>query len=151
MKLHLGSGGHYLDGWTNIDNSPFCEKDVDLNLDQPEIKLPFDDDVFDEARAIDFFEHIQNFIPLINEVWRVLKPEAELYLEVPRGGSEDYYKDPTHVRPFIAKTFRYLAEWNTPLYGIKKWKIKELRETTGGENENRVYARLKPIKDHEIR
>lgn len=147
MKLHLGCGMHYREGWVNIDNSPVARADHVINLDDKELVLPFEDNSCQEAEAIDVLEHINNIIPLMNEMWRVMKEGAPFSIEVPYAGSVDFYKDPTHVRGFVPQTFNYFAEWNTPLYGAKKWKIISSRhQATGEENGNRIWVTMTPVK-----
>lgn len=147
MKLHLGCGMHYREGWVNVDNSPMARVDHLVDLDDKNLKLPFEDNQFDEVEAIDVLEHIREIIPLMNELWRVMKEGAVFTIEVPYAGSVDFYKDPTHVRGFIPQTFKYFAEWNTPLYGIKKWKIlSERHQATGEENGNRIWVTMSPLK-----
>lgn len=142
MKINLGSGTDYRKGWINIEVS----KDVraDYYLDVAKEVLPFADGSIDHIEAIDLFEHILYPIFTFNECWRVLRKNGTMYIEVPYGGTEDYYKDPTHVRPFIPKTFKYFAEWNTsPAYGIKTWEIIRIHSTLGGENQNRIYVTMR--------
>ena len=145
MRINLGSGTDYREGWVNIELSRKVK--ADHYLDVSKEPLPMTDSSVDYIEAIDLFEHIlyPNFT--FNECWRVLKPDGKLYLEVPYGGTIDYYKDPTHVRPFIPITFNYYAEWNTSdAYEIRPWDILDLRSTTGGENENRIFVTMQPKK-----
>jgi len=145
-KINLGSGTQYKEGWENIEIS----RDVkaDHYLDVSKDILPFGDNEIDYIEAIDLLEHIMYPIFTMNECWRVLNKKGKMYIEVPYGGTEDYYKDPTHVRPFIPKTFKYFAEWNTsPAYGIKQWEIIDMRHTLGGENQNRIFVTMIPIKN----
>lgn len=146
MKLNLGSGANRKEGWVNIDYSVTAKPDLVLNLDDPKLKLPYDDSTADEVNAVDFLEHINNIIPLMNELWRVLKPTGVLHVETPYAGTLDFYKDPTHVRPFVPETFKYFAEWRPYFYNINPWVIVNSRHTLGGENENRIWVTMIPNK-----
>lgn len=145
MQINLGCGHQYQNGWVNIDIS--SDVKTDYCLDVSKDRLPFEDSTVDLIKAIDLFEHLLYPTFTFNECWRVLKPEGELYIEVPYAGTIDYYKDPTHVRPFIPETFKYYAEWNTsPAYGIKTWEIVRSKFTLGGENQNRIWITMTPKK-----
>ena len=128
ILLNLGSGNNYRDGYVNIDNSPHVQSD--LQLDLSENKLPYEDEEVDSIVAIDLLEHILYPIPLLNECHRVLKKEGTFYIEVPKAGTNDYYKDPTHVRPFVPETFKYFSDYAREYVaiGCKPWKITGMRE-----------------------
>lgn len=120
----------------NIDVSNACKPDLVLDLSKE--KLPYDDNSVDAILGVDFIEHIFNPIPVMNECWRVLKPGHTIYLETPLAGSNDFWKDPTHVRGFVEDTFRYFAEWNGfPMYGIKTWTIQNMKTI-----DDRIYVTL---------
>jgi len=70
--------------------------------------LPFDNDSFDFITAFDVLEHIQRitmsdgktrfpFICLMNEIFRVLKPEGVFFNIQPCYPSKEAFQDPTHV------------------------------------------------------
>jgi SAM-dependent methyltransferase len=84
--------------------------------------IPFPDNYFDSVSAYDFFEHIPRvaldfatkssrfpFIELMNEIWRVLKPNGILYSVTPAFPSEKAFRDPTHVNIITKKTYRYFT------------------------------------------
>ncbi|WP_019867363.1 methyltransferase domain-containing protein [Methylovulum miyakonense] len=70
--------------------------------------LPFANDSFDYITAYDVLEHIQRvsivngvthfpFIQLINEIFRVLKPNGIFFNSQPCFPSKEAFQDPTHV------------------------------------------------------
>lgn len=127
VKLNIGCGNDYKDGYVNIDqnNAVRCDKVIDLE----EAKLPYDDNSVDFILALHVLEHIENIVPLMNELHRILKQGGTMHIEVPKAGTVAYWKDPTHVRGFVMQTFKYFAEWNIiPSYGIKTWEIQTLKE-----------------------
>lgn len=84
--------------------------------------IPFPDNHFDSVSAYDFFEHVPRvaldynskssrfpFIELMNEIWRVLKPDGRLYAITPAFPGEKALRDPTHVNIITAKTHRYFT------------------------------------------
>lgn len=84
--------------------------------------IPFPDNFFDAVSAYDFFEHIPRvaldsnskssrfpFVELMNEIWRVLKPNGVLYAVTPAFPSEKVFRDPTHVNIITKKTYRYFT------------------------------------------
>jgi SAM-dependent methyltransferase len=96
--------------------------------------IPFEDNYFDSVSAYDFFEHIPRvaidyanktsrfpFIELMNEIWRVLKPNGILYAVTPAFPHEKALRDPTHVNIITSKTHRYFTtpEVMARMYGFE--------------------------------
>ncbi len=84
--------------------------------------IPFPDNHFDSVSAYDFFEHVPRvaldfsaktssfpFIQLMNEIWRVLKPDGLMYAVTPAFPNEKALRDPTHVNIITSKTHRYFT------------------------------------------
>ncbi len=143
MKLDLGCGKNKLGpDWTGVDSIAFPGVDVVVNLAQrihgggcltnvggrecncdanrrdrspPFAKWPWPDDSIDEVRCSHFVEHLEvdERIHFVNELWRVLKPEASAAITTPYGFSERAFGDLTHKWPPVHMFwFLYLdANW----------------------------------------
>jgi predicted SAM-dependent methyltransferase len=144
LKVDLGCGHNKHEGAITVDISP--ENKPDFVLDVSKDKLPFEDDSVDEIYAIDLIEHIWEPKHMLNECWRILKPDGDMFIETPYAGTDDYFKDPTHVRPYVPNTFKYFAEWNFAPYGFKQWILRKLDWTHGGENHERIFVTMRPKK-----
>ena len=81
-------------------------------------KIPYPDNFFEYVTAFDFVEHIprnnyldgqpQNpFINLMNEIYRVLKPNGIFLHKTPSYPSDHLFQDPTHVNFITENTFPY--------------------------------------------
>ena len=88
LKLNVGCGPHYADGWVNIDRYDQDEiqdgRRVDVVCDV--LALPFDADAFSHAYAGHFLEHLgyEDEAPLaLREIHRVLAPDGQLMVVVP--------------------------------------------------------------------
>ena len=97
MKLNLGCGNHFPEGWVNadLDSEWHLEgKDVSLVRGEP---LPWENDTFDQIQLF----HVMNHVPLdemdgfLSEVERVLGSEGRLLVvdENYPDGVPDYKKD----------------------------------------------------------
>jgi len=77
--------------------------------------IPFADGFFDFVTCHDFIEHIPPilysphrrypFIEVMNEIWRVLKPDGKFYSLTPAFPSSAAFFDPTHVNYITEQTF----------------------------------------------
>ena len=83
-------------------------------------KIPFPDNYFDFVTAIDFIEHIprliyvkkkrsQPFINLMNEIWRVLKPDGVFLAYTPAYPMDEAFVDPTHINFISFNTVNYFC------------------------------------------
>ena len=121
-KLNLGCGNDYKEGWINLD---IGEKNVygentkaDVFWDLNNYPYPFENNEFSFIFMRGILEHIKNLIPLMNEIYRVMKPGGELYISVPQ--NEGIWADPTHVRGFSKISWRYYCDYPfSEMYGIK--------------------------------
>lgn len=88
MKLHLGSGGHILKGWDNLDKNP-APGVIQADLTK---KLQYPNDSVDFIYSQHFWEHIDENqgVALLRECYRVLKkngvirivtPDLDLYVD----------------------------------------------------------------------
>jgi SAM-dependent methyltransferase len=97
-------------------------------------KIPFEDNFFDSVSAYDFLEHIPRtmpaaanggsvfpFVELMNEIWRVLKPDGMFYAQTPAYPRSEAFQDPTHVNIITDRTHRYFIEphGGASVYGFK--------------------------------
>ena len=131
MKLNLGCGTDYRDGWCNVDKGN-CRCDIIHDIESlPWFQIkPLQDSSVDQILMRHVFEHIEkeNFIPMMREMYRVCKPGATIAIAVPYALSDNFFTDPTHKMPFTSRTFdffdssRFLHE-NGIIYGWDDIKI----------------------------
>lgn len=113
LILNLGGGHKKVAGRINIDLLDLDETDIVADLEQG---LPFlPDSCVDEIQSNSFFEHIDNFQFLMEEMYRVLKPNGLIDAFVPHWSNPYYYSDYTHKRFFGFYTFYYFVKNQKPL------------------------------------
>lgn len=121
IKLNLGCGHKKKEGYINIDNRKEVEPDMVVDFEKG--KLPFDMSTVDEIYISHLLEHIHNFIPFMEEMYRVLKPHGKVAIKAPYGLSEGGIGDPTHAggTPLAPRTFNYFDRSNQlwSLYNFK--------------------------------
>ena len=104
LALNLGCGRRPLDGFNNVDivPGPGVQTIADLND-----RLPFDDESANLIYADNVFEHIENYLGLLGECRRVLRPGGRLVVDVPYFRSAGAFVDPTHRNFFTLRSMRY--------------------------------------------
>lgn len=107
-RLNLGCAKNPLDGFLNLDLDARVAPDVRHNLE--ELPLPFADASFDCILGSHVFEHIRNFLPLVAELYRILKPGGYLMAVTPYISSDDAWDSPHHVRAFSENTWHYVCQ-----------------------------------------
>jgi SAM-dependent methyltransferase len=101
LQVNLG-GGH---------RKPMPTGTIDVGFptwDAESDPLPFPDESVAVIWSLHFFEHIDNFLPLLRECERVLSPGGVLNIVVPYGSGHLAVQDPTHKRFFNEDTWRTL-------------------------------------------
>ncbi len=108
MKLHMGCGVDYKQGYVNVDNSPQVKTDKLWDLEKT--PLPFKENQFEEILANHVLEHVENFVPLMHEIHRISKPKGKIKIRTPFFSAWGQYNDPTHKRFFTPWTFTYFKK-----------------------------------------
>lgn len=103
VRLNLGCQADYKPGWINVDLTP--PGDLFFDLDET---WPIESDSVDFILASQVIEHLYRPAHFLAEAWRVLKPGRTMVVltEAPH---VEFYRDPTHVRPFTVSTFAQYA------------------------------------------
>lgn len=110
MKLHLGCGNDYKEGYVNCDVTNKVKVDKIVDLEKP--LSMFKDNSVDEIVCNHVLEHIKNLIPLMHELYRVCKKDAVIKIKTPFYSAWGQFNDPTHVRFFTPYTFDYFNKNN---------------------------------------
>lgn len=83
---------------------------VDVVHDLHDLPLPFKNEEFDIVHASHVLEHIEKnktFFKLMNEIYRILKPNGIFLVRVPYWKSFIAYGNPEHTRFFSSMSFDY--------------------------------------------
>lgn len=129
-RLSIGCGFSVQDGFIGIDVRP-SKNPNQIEHDLEEYPWPFPSDAFGLGVAGMVIEHISparlGTVRFMNEIWRVLKPGAQLMLSTPYGMSPMSITDPGHTRCFTESTWFYFDPlnqsnlWNE--YRPRPWKL----------------------------
>ena len=105
MNLNLGAGNIILDGYVNHDVAQLEGIDVvhDLNI----FPWPWKDGSINEIQAQNLIEHLDDFMSVMEEIYRVLAPRGKCFISVPYWNSWCVPADPTHKRGFHEVTFKF--------------------------------------------
>ena len=154
IALDLGCGGNpgnpfnadVLYGIDFNENKALNVVSADLSLES----IPFGDNFFDFIVASHILEHIPRviylphrrfaFVELMNEIWRVLKPNGTFLSITPAFPHPEAFQDPTHVNFITEKTFpEYFCGPNS--YGFNGAFVIELQ----GWREFNLFTRMKKV------
>ena len=108
VTVDLGCGKKKVPGSIGIDHIPFDETDFVVNLGCD--RLPLENDSVDLVWADQLIEHIDNLVPLMIEIRRILRPGGQFIAKTPYFRSAYAVVDPTHVRFFSIMSMDYYVE-----------------------------------------
>lgn len=67
-------------------------------------------------RAVDFLEHVEDKVSMMNEIYRLLAPGGILLSETPSTDGRGAFQDPTHVAFWNSNSFWYYTDPNVAKY-----------------------------------
>ena len=118
IKLNLGCGNKKQKNYINIDVRESVNPDIVADLSKT---FPFESDSIEEIKADNFLEHIPigKTIGLIEEIYRVLKPNGYFEHFTPSTDGRGAFQDPTHCSFWNINSWLYYTNpaWN--IYDIK--------------------------------
>jgi hypothetical protein len=106
MKLNLGCGFNKPEGYVNVDKYKECNPDIQCDLEI--FPWPFENDLIDEILLNHSLEHMgqqsEVFLKIMQEIYRVCKNDATVFINVPHPRHDNFISDPTHVRAITPMT-----------------------------------------------
>jgi len=133
-KLNVGCGQKKKEGYIGIDKNDYRQEYV---RDIEKYCLPFNDNSVDEIFCEHTLEHLDNPMFVINEFWRILKPEGKAIIIVPHKDNLKAYAL-RHKRYYNEYTFKALETDAVQ----KKWKI--ISQVVNDRPD--IYCELQPLK-----
>lgn len=134
IKLNIGCGQKKKEGYIGIDKEDYGQEYV---RDIEKYCLPFSDNSVDEIFCEHTLEHLDNPMFVINEFWRVLKPEGKAIIIVPHKDNPGAYAL-RHKRYYNEYTFKALETDAVS----RKWKI--IEQVVNDRPD--IHCLLQPIK-----
>ena len=162
IRLDVGCGTRKKEGYIGIDKTKY--DGVDIVLDCRFNKLPYEDESIDEIRTSHFLEHLtfEEVLFMMNEFYRILKPNKQLDVIVPHGFSYSGMADLSHKTFWTEDTFGYFSpdnlyfyEWEFEYKGkktpiINKWRVLSNDTTPPVEYTKQGWVELKAREIHAI-
>ncbi len=125
--LDVGCGPSKYPGAIGVDMNARTAADVICHLDRG--RLPFEDNSFDEIRAVHLIEHVEDVIATMEELHRVARAGGTIFIVTPHYTDLASYTDPTHRRHLSTESFHYFYAGG--LHGEEMWytraRLRELR------------------------
>lgn len=99
-----------MDDAVNVDSVASTNPDIvhDLNI-RP---WPFAQDRFRAVHLYDVLEHLDNVVTTLEEIHRVSRNGAHVFITVPHFSSSNTFSDPTHQHAFGVRSLQYFTGGN---------------------------------------
>lgn len=108
--LHVDGGREYIPGWINAGSG---EGRFDIAFDLQACraqKLPLAEGTLDGIHLSHVLEGVRDAQALFEELYRVAKPDAKLFLRVAHGARDDAWQDPAQQRVWTEGSFAHFAQ-----------------------------------------
>ena len=127
LNLDIGCGENCQRGFVGIDKRALPGVEIVHGIEV--IPWPIESETADIVMMSHLIEHIKPWltIEVVDEVWRILKPEGMFFVSTPYAGTFRYFQDPTHCNPWNEVTVEYFV-YGGSLYNIykpKPWKLEK--------------------------
>ena len=145
-RLNLGCGYRKMKDFINIDNRPEVSPDILLDVTGG---LPYGDGTVEMVLAIDFLEHVPigKTVPLIEEIYRVLRGGGSFFAVTPSTDGRGAFQDPTHVSFWNANSWLYyMDDASRALYGIKAKFIGTVKDVVTDETAKVIHTHVALVK-----
>ena len=85
LRLNVGSGVNYMEGWVNLDACDLFKRDRAIMLPEEKLETMFGKDSADEIYMSDVMEHFYRWdgIEVLKDFFAVLKPEGLVRIMTP--------------------------------------------------------------------
>lgn len=111
IRMNIGCGRDYKQGWMNIDISPHVS--TDFLMDIRKDLLPAKDRTVSDIYISGVLEQIgsnDELIHAMNECYRVLDDGGTMIVVVPNAKYSIAHRDPMDIRKFTPETFSYFLK-----------------------------------------
>lgn len=123
LRINLGSGKDWRADALNIDIDPEVGADLVCDLAAPDALahmhfchrfglLRLERGSFEEIETRDVLEHVPDLVGLMTRALELLTVGGEMRNSVPYDLSYGAWQDPTHVRAFNERSWRYYTDWH---------------------------------------
>lgn len=129
MKLNIGCGDRFLEGYVNIDKYPLDDSVVFGDLDS---RIGLADGCADSILLDNVIEHVSRVEHSMAEVHRLLKPGGEVTIITPHFTSISSWRDPTHRHHLSYFSFDYFSKKRSRYTGSSHFEITAKKLTFGG-------------------
>lgn len=145
MKLNLGCGRKYLDGYVNCDAVASVQTDKVFDLNRT--PYPFEPESVDEILMDNVLEHLEDVVSVMEELHRILKPGGTATIIVPYGKSDWAFQDPTHRHFFTERSMDYFTrEHGYNFYSKSEFKLLKAKLITNNHTPRLRLRNLLPFK-----
>ena len=130
LKVNLGAGADIRCGYVNHDLVSLPGIDVVHDLDV--FPWPWADASVDELVVKDVLEHLLEFMPTMEEIYRIMSPGGRIFIKVPYWNGWTRHADPTHRHGFHELTFHFFdpdSPYCQERYYYTSARFKIVRET----------------------
>ena len=111
MILNVGSGkDRSIGGAVTLDVNPSTSPDIVHDLNK--FPWPFDDDTFEAIHCMDVIEHMEDVVKTMEEMHRISRVGARVYIATPHFSCANSYTDPTHRHHLGFFSFDYFTGEN---------------------------------------
>jgi SAM-dependent methyltransferase len=119
--LDLGCGTRKVPGAFGIDVASL--PGVDLVHDLEVTPYPLPGTCADTIHLSHVLEHLADPLPVLEEVWRLARPDGQVFIRTPHYSGMFAWVDPTHRRTFSSQSFHYFGENAYSYYTSARFRV----------------------------
>ena len=124
VKINLGCGDKYLQGYINCDVLTLVKADKYFDLNK--FPYPFNKESIDEILLDNVLEHLDDIPAVMRELHRIARSKCIIRIYVPYGKSDWAIQDPTHKHYFTERSMKYFCR-NSDYAFYTEFKFKLLK------------------------